>query len=132
MFGKKKNKNVGYPASTDTILICFFFFTCTYMGNSRRLISSFFFFFLSNGVYKVYEYQIVYPMDDDKNKGFKGSFKASPGAHRKPRPFLYKLNCRIHVCRLSSTRNVLNRYLVTHFIIVVSEKNLKKLNLKFH
>lgn len=28
-------------------------------------------------VFIMYMYQIVYPMDDDKNKGFKGSYKAS-------------------------------------------------------
>lgn len=41
---------------------------------SRRLISNSFFFM---DLFIMYMYQIVYPMDDDKNKGFKGSYKAS-------------------------------------------------------
>lgn len=34
-------------------------------------------------------------MDDDKNKGFKGSYKASPVCVQETSPILYKLNCRI-------------------------------------
>lgn len=51
------------------------------MRSSRRLISNFFLW-----TFIIYIYQKVYPMDDDKNKGFKGSYKASL-VHRKPRPF---------------------------------------------
>lgn len=44
---------------------------------------------------------MVYPMDGDKNKGFKGSYKASPACAQETSPILYKLNCRITstVCR---------------------------------
>lgn len=55
------------------------------MGGSRRLISIFFYGRL------LCIHQIVYPMDGDKNKGFKGSscsyIRGEPRAYRKPRPF---------------------------------------------
>lgn len=81
------------------------------MGGLRRLISNFFYGRL------LCIHQIVYPMDDDKNKGFKGSscMRRAPCV-QETSPILYKLNCRITSagCR----REMLNRYniyLVTHF-----------------
>lgn len=72
------------------------------MGGSRRLISNFFYGRL------LCIHQIVYPMDGNKNKGFKGSscstYEASPV---RTGNLAHSIQTQLpdHVCRLSS-RNV--------------------------
>lgn len=70
------------------------------MGGSRRLISNFFYGRL------LCKHQIMYPMDDDKNKGFKGSSYTTPSPVRTGN-LAHSIQTQLpdHVCRLSS-RNV--------------------------